>query len=66
MTKSITITVLTLALGLALSACASNLESSAQCARTAGCTSSFPSSGYGPIQAQAAEPTAAPSWQTPH
>ena len=53
-------------LALALSACANNFESSAQCARTAGCASSFPSSGYGPIQAQATEPMAAPAWQTPH
>lgn len=49
----------------ALSACADNLESNAQCIRTAGCTSSFPSSGYGPVHAQAAEPTAAPAWQNP-
>jgi hypothetical protein len=50
---------------LALSACANNLESNAQCLRTAGCTSSFPNSGYGPIHAQAAGPDAAPVWQPP-
>lgn len=52
-------------LSLALAGCANNYESNAQCLRTAGCTSSFPSSGYGPVHAQAAEPTAAPSWQPP-
>jgi hypothetical protein len=51
---------------LALSACANNLESNAQCLRTAGCTSSFPNSGYGPIHAQAAGPDAAPVWQPPN
>jgi hypothetical protein len=50
-------------LGFGLVGCASNLEANAECLRVAGCTSSFPSSGYGPIQAQAAEPSAASRWQ---
>ena len=53
-------------LALALAGCANNLESNAQCLRTAGCTSSFPNSGYGPIHAQAAGPDAAPVWQPPN
>jgi hypothetical protein len=55
------LTIVALAVGV--SGCVSNYETSAECARTAGCTSSFPSSGYGPIQAQAVEPAAASRWQ---
>lgn len=54
-------------LGLGLSACvADNYHASAECARTAGCASSFASSGYGPIHAQAAEPHAPSRWQPQH
>lgn len=53
-------------LALALAGCASNYESNAQCVRTAGCVSSFPNSGYGPIHAQAVGPDAAPVWQPPN
>jgi hypothetical protein len=55
--------VIVIVAGLAAAGCVSNFQTSAECARTAGCTSSFPSSGYGPIQAQAAEPSAASRWQ---
>ncbi len=36
-----------------------------QCARTAGCVSSFPDSGYGPIQGQAVAPDNS-GLRTPH
>ena len=51
------IRVLAIASMIALPACATNNYESAQiCARTAGCTSSFPNSGYGPVHAQAVAP----------
>ena len=53
--------ILVLAVGVA--GCASTFESATECAHTAGCASSFPSTGYGPIQAQAAEPQAPSRWQ---
>ncbi|KAB7645415.1 hypothetical protein [Polymorphobacter fuscus] len=55
--------IVILALGIGLSGCATTYSASNECARTAGCTSSFASSGYGPIQAQAAEPLAPSRWQ---
>lgn len=57
-------TVTIMVLGLGPSACvADNYHSSAKCARNAGCASSFASSGYGGIHAQAAEPQAPSRWQ---
>jgi hypothetical protein len=58
--------LLIIALAVAVSACASNLESNAQCVRLGGCVSSFPNSGYGPIHAQAVGPETPPQWQPPH
>ena len=51
------IRLLAIASMIALPACATNNYESAQtCASTAGCTSSFPNSGYGPVHAQAVAP----------
>ncbi len=49
--------ILAIAAMVTLSACATNnYEASQTCARTAGCTSSFSNSGYGPVHAQAVAP----------
>ncbi|WP_426166216.1 hypothetical protein [Sandarakinorhabdus sp. DWP1-3-1] len=46
-----------LALCLGLGGCAyDHYAANQQCAQQAGCVSSFPDSGYGPIQAQAVAP----------
>ena len=47
---------------LALAGCATdNNTASQECARTAGCVSSFTNTGYGPIQEQAIQAAPSPS-----